>query len=163
MRPFLFLRKERKGTERSFGSQKSPKTRKKNRKERNVPLKERKRTERTEWKRTRCPTLVLFFKSSYRRIGSAARNWIKSVPQTAATTFAFSSVFLLLLWSQATVLICTKRNAGVRLVGVVVGWTAAVSVPTCPIGYTTVLPSSSPQHQARLSMKHHITCFHEIC
>ena len=42
---------------RSFGSHKSPKIRKKNGKERNVPFKERKRTERTEQKRTRCPTL----------------------------------------------------------------------------------------------------------
>ena len=42
--------------ERSFRSHKSPKTRKK---ERNVPLKERKRTERTNQKRTRCPTLAL--------------------------------------------------------------------------------------------------------
>ena len=39
--------------ERSFGSHKSPKTRKKNGKERNVPFKERKRTERTQRKRTR--------------------------------------------------------------------------------------------------------------
>ena len=56
---FLFFRKERKKTERSFVFHKSPKTRKKNGKERNVPFKERKRTERTERKRTRCPTLAL--------------------------------------------------------------------------------------------------------
>ena len=36
---------------------------------------------------------MLFFK-----IASAARNWIHFVPQTAVTTFAFSSVFILLLW-----------------------------------------------------------------
>ena len=35
---------------------------------------------------------MLFFK-----IASAARNWIHFVPQTAVTTFAFSSVFILLL------------------------------------------------------------------
>ena len=29
---------------------------------------------------------------------SAARNWINSSPKTEATTFAFSSVFILLLW-----------------------------------------------------------------
>ena len=32
------------------------------------------------------------------KIVSAARNWINSVPQTAAMTFAFSSVFILLMW-----------------------------------------------------------------
>ena len=32
----------------------------------------------------------------------AARNWINSCPQTAATTFAFSSVFILLLWPEST-------------------------------------------------------------
>ena len=36
LRSFTFLRKEPKGTHRSFGSHKSPKTRKKNGKERNV-------------------------------------------------------------------------------------------------------------------------------
>ena len=40
---------------------------------------------------------ILFFKSSYSRIASMARNWINSVPQTATTTFAFSSVSFLLL------------------------------------------------------------------
>ena len=42
---------------------------------------------------------ILFFKSSWCKIASAARNWIYSVAQTEATTFAFSSVFTLLLWS----------------------------------------------------------------
>ena len=55
---FLFFRKERKRTECSFGSHKSPKTRKKNRKQRNIPFKERKRMEHTKLKRMRCPTLL---------------------------------------------------------------------------------------------------------
>ena len=42
--------------------------------------------------------LILYFKSSWWKIARAARNWINSVPQTAATTVAFSSVFILLLW-----------------------------------------------------------------
>ena len=48
---------------RSFGSHKSTKTWKKNGKERNVPFKEWKRMERTERKRTRCPTLVFTIKN----------------------------------------------------------------------------------------------------
>ena len=41
---------------------------------------------------------ILFFKSSWCKIARAARNWSNSVPLTeAATTFAFSSVFILLL------------------------------------------------------------------
>ena len=55
---FPFCTKERKRTERSFGSYKSSKTWKKNGKERNIPFKERKRMERTERKRTLCPTLT---------------------------------------------------------------------------------------------------------
>ena len=35
---------------------------------------------------------ILTPKSSWWKIFSAARNWINSVPQTAATTFAFSSI-----------------------------------------------------------------------
>ena len=41
---------------------------------------------------------ILFFISSWWKTPSAASNWINSVPQIAATTFAFSSVFILLLW-----------------------------------------------------------------
>ena len=37
-------------------------------------------------------------KASKYKIASGTRSWINSVPQTAATTFAFSSVFILLLW-----------------------------------------------------------------
>ena len=43
---------------------------------------------------------ILFFKiilRCLRNISSVARNWINSVPQTAAMTFAFFSVFILLL------------------------------------------------------------------
>ena len=42
--------------------------------------------------------LILVFKYSWYKIASAARNWINCVPQVAATTFAFSSIFVLLLW-----------------------------------------------------------------
>ena len=48
-----------------------------------------------------CYSIHHFFKSSWWKIGtvaSEARNWINFVPLTAATTFAFSSVFILLLW-----------------------------------------------------------------
>ena len=50
---------------------------------------------RTIW---RMGWLILFLKSFWCKIASTARNWINSVPQTTATTFAFSSVFILLLW-----------------------------------------------------------------
>ena len=40
---------------------------------------------------------ILYFKSSLCKIARAARNWINYVPQAAVTTFAFSSVFILLL------------------------------------------------------------------
>ena len=53
---------------------------------------------------------IPFFKSSWCKIACATRNWIYSVPQTAATTFAFFSVFtLLLLCSLGTVvfIFCT--------------------------------------------------------
>ena len=40
------------------------------------------------------------FKSSWCKIASAARKIIHSVPQTAATTFTFSSVKILLLWGK---------------------------------------------------------------
>ena len=46
---------------------------------------------------------ILFFNLSWCKIASAARNWINSVTQTAATTFAFSSVFILLLWCHCSV------------------------------------------------------------
>ena len=42
-------------------------------------------------------TFILYFKSSWDKIASTARNWINSAPQAAATTFAFSYVFVLLL------------------------------------------------------------------
>ena len=40
---------------------------------------------------------ILFLKSSCCKLANAARNWINSVPQAAATTFAFSSVQIILL------------------------------------------------------------------
>ena len=40
---------------------------------------------------------ILFYKSSWCKIASAAKNWSNSVTQTAATTFAFFSVFFFLL------------------------------------------------------------------
>ena len=41
---------------------------------------------------------ILFFNLSRCKIASVVKNCINYVPQTAATTFAFSSVFILLLW-----------------------------------------------------------------
>ena len=46
--------------------------------------------------------LLLFFKIDRGKIASAARNWINSVPQTDATTFAIASVSILLLWNRWT-------------------------------------------------------------
>ena len=40
---------------------------------------------------------------------SAARNWINSSPQTEGTTFAFSSVCILLLWWQTSLAQCTSQ------------------------------------------------------
>ena len=42
------------------------------------------------------PFLQIFMK----QIASAAMNWIDTAPQATATTFSFSSVFILLLWWQ---------------------------------------------------------------
>ena len=50
---------------------------------------------------------ILFFKIVLGKIASAARNLINSSPQTKATTFAFSSVFILLL--------CVKRFQNMNL------------------------------------------------
>ena len=43
---------------------------------------------------------ILYFKIVLGKTASAARNGINSAPQTAATTFAFSFVFILLLWLE---------------------------------------------------------------
>ena len=52
------------------------------------------------------------------KISSVARNWINSFPQAAATTFALSSVFILLLWSKATAIhrppLGSGEDGGVR-------------------------------------------------
>ena len=47
-------------------------------------------------------------KQSQRKIASAARNLINSVPQTAATTVAFSSVFILILCTAWTLQIGSR-------------------------------------------------------
>ena len=52
---------------------------------------------------------IQFFKSSWRKICSAARNLINSVTQIAATTFAFYSVFILLLLYGGEVSFSTLR------------------------------------------------------
>ena len=58
----------------------------------------------------KCP-FVLFFQSSWCRISSAAWNWINSVPQPAATTFAFSSVwFFFYGWYSWTKITTTCFN-----------------------------------------------------
>ena len=41
---------------------------------------------------------ILFLQIGRGKTDSAARNWIKSAPQTDATTFAFASLSILLLW-----------------------------------------------------------------
>ena len=43
---------------------------------------------------------ILFFKIVPGKIVNAARNWINSSPQTEATTFTFSFVFILLPWRK---------------------------------------------------------------
>ena len=45
---------------------------------------------------------ILLFKIVLGKTASAARNLINSSPQTEATTFALSSAFILLLWSDHT-------------------------------------------------------------
>ena len=59
---------------------------------------------------------ILVFISSWCKIASAAGNGINSVPQTAATTFAFSSVFILLQCSYPTLiqLAAIKRNVNLQ-------------------------------------------------
>ena len=42
---------------------------------------------------------ILFFHIDWGKTASVARNWTKSAPQTDATTFAFASLSILLLWS----------------------------------------------------------------
>ena len=58
--------------------------------------------------------LILFFISSWCKIAGAARNWINSVPQTAATTFSFSSVFILLLWYVDKVVLTLRPSGKMR-------------------------------------------------
>ena len=62
LRSFMFLRKERKRTHRSFGSHKVPKTQKECKRTLRS-LKERKRTMCSERKRMRCPTLSKVYQS----------------------------------------------------------------------------------------------------
>ena len=48
-------------------------------------------------------------KTSYYKIANAARNWINSVPQIVGTTFACSSVFIILLWVHCSKLPLIQR------------------------------------------------------
>ena len=57
--------------------------------------------------------LILFCKLSWWKIASAASNWNNSDPQTEATTFAFSSVFILLLCSTSSQG-ATQRDCGLE-------------------------------------------------
>ena len=41
--------------------------------------------------------LIIFFKLSWCQIASGAKKWVDSAPQATATTFAFSTAFILLL------------------------------------------------------------------
>ena len=54
---------------------------------------------------------ILFFNSSYFKINSG-KELNKFCPQTAATTFEFSSVFILLLWSASSPATAFKTRAG---------------------------------------------------
>ena len=56
------------------------------------------------------------FISSWWKIASAAKNWSDSVPQTAATTFAFSSVFIHLLCLCPGPIFCPPPPLGCRLI-----------------------------------------------
>ena len=47
--------------------------------------------------------LILFLKPYWCKIASVAIKWTNSVPQTAATTFVFSSIFILLLCTTPTI------------------------------------------------------------
>ena len=52
------------------------------------------------FKSFRCNSSYILFKIVLGKIAYAARNWINSSPQTEAMTFAFSSVFILLLCTR---------------------------------------------------------------
>ena len=82
---------------------------------------------------------ILFFNLSRCKIASVARNCINYVPQTAATTFAFSSVLILLLW-QGDIYSETTSRFGLVWSGTwllptqqrLQGWTA-VPVQPCQV------------------------------
>ena len=48
------------------------------------------------------------------QIASAARNYINSAPQTAATTITFSSVFILPLWIKLLILIGIQDSSSIQ-------------------------------------------------
>ena len=59
--------------------------------------------------------IILLIKIVLGKTASAARNWINPSPQTEATTFAFSSVFVLLLCCWDWVAIHTQKWLALRL------------------------------------------------
>ena len=59
---------------------------------------------------------TLIFKSSWCKIDSATRNWINSVPQAAATTFAYFSVYILNQWVR---LKCSSFLSGYTVVNTI--------------------------------------------
>ena len=78
------------------------------------------------------------------KIASVARNGINSVPQTPATTFAFSSVFILLLWyMDSTVYLPWFALLSVSVYMCIVLYSKLLNVtsflPTFPLSYILIL------------------------
>ena len=66
-----------------------------------------------------------------KQTASAARHWINSSPQTEATTFTFSSVFILLLWFHQS----TSRHCIITSSGHTAGYVVLQDVDdmSCPV------------------------------
>ena len=71
---------------------------------------------------------------------SAARNWINSFPQTAATTFAFSSVLILLLWLSR---FSSKKFHYAKIFNLTFPFLFSHSYPTLPLTPPSLFPHSS--------------------
>ena len=84
---------------------------------------------------------ILFFKSSWCKEDSAARNWIYSFPQAAATTFAFSSVFILLLrlrWFNNMFANCLRHTVRIALWYSVQRWERCTVYAVYSVQYSTL-------------------------
>ena len=91
---------------------------------------------------------ALFFKIVLSKPASAARYWINSSPQTQATTFAFSSVFILLLYYTWywRCLPCQTWRAGPQMCGSCWRWRAEHSRTWsgCTAPYRHILNQADP-------------------